>query len=436
MNYDEAVGYLYSLQHHGIKLGLDNPKTLLAALGNPHDSFRGIHVAGTNGKGSTSAALACVMEAHGQRSGLFTSPHILSFTERIRVNGREIAEDCVVRLTGMIAEAIREKTPELNPTFFEFVTAIGFLYFKEMGVQWAAVETGMGGRLDATNVIRPEVSAVTPVGLDHKEFLGNTLEEIAREKAGIIKPGVPVVLAPQTPEALRVLEETALGNSCALYIHGRDFYSVLKEISSEGIVFDYEGPGGLRLKNLFFPLTGRYQAVNASVAVTAAACAGFDDGEKIRQGLREVRLPGRLEVISAGPPRILLDGAHNPEAACALAAALREIFGNGQRLILIAGIMGDKDIGGILAELLPLASEAIFCAPSYGRAARPEELQARAEAMGFAGGKTARSVSEAVQTASGLASSEDIILVTGSFYTAGEAKEAIQGGGRLARLRE
>ncbi|HBR21084.1 MAG TPA: bifunctional folylpolyglutamate synthase/dihydrofolate synthase, partial [Nitrospiraceae bacterium] len=197
MGYAAAINYLYGLQKHGIKLGLDNTAKLLFLSGNPQNYFSSVHIAGTNGKGSTSAIIASILQTAGVRTGLFTSPHLVSFTERIRVNNEEIREDEVIELTEEIRSTIEGS--ELNPTFFEFVTVMGFLYFKRKNIDWAAVETGMGGRLDATNVLTPEVSVITNISYDHKDFLGNTISEIAEEKAGIIKKGVPVITSEQEP---------------------------------------------------------------------------------------------------------------------------------------------------------------------------------------------------------------------------------------------
>jgi len=438
MRYKEALDYLYGLQKFGIKLGLDNSRAILAALGDPQESFKSVHVAGTNGKGSTTAAISFIMRAHGFRTGLFTSPHLYNFTERIRMDGGEITEEKIIDLTCKVKELVQERTrfpADFSPTFFEIVTAMAFLYFREKSVQWAAVETGMGGRLDSTNVIMPEAVVITPIGIDHKEFLGNTLGEIASEKAGVIKEARPLILASQQEEALKILLRRAEEKSAPVYIYGKDFRSVLKEETPEGIVFDYKSPV-LTLKDIFFPLTGDFQSVNASLAIKTAQVLGFKDEEKIRQGLREVSLPGRLELVSSNP-EIRLDGGHNPEAARALARALSHIFLKGKRrLILIAGIMSDKDIDGILRELLPIASEAIFTAPSYGRAAPPALLKSRAEALGFKAGRISNSVGDALKTAKEIARPDDLILVAGSFYTAGEAKEALSGKGTLTGLRE
>ncbi|MDP2166886.1 MAG: folylpolyglutamate synthase/dihydrofolate synthase family protein [Thermodesulfovibrionales bacterium] len=434
MAYGNAISYLYGLQKHGIKLGLDNALKLSVLLGNPQDSFRKIHVAGTNGKGSTSAITASVLKASGKRAGLFTSPHLVSFTERIRVNGREIKEEEVVSLTDEIREKIRGgvKDPDFSPTFFEFVTAMGFVYFKRQEADWAVVETGMGGRLDATNIILPEVSVITPVALDHREFLGGSLKEIAAEKAGIIKQGVPIVSAAQEPDAIDVIERMADRMGAPLHLEGRDFRVELKGHGISGIYLDYSS-SSLNLSGIGLPLAGAHQAHNAGLAIKAAELVlGAEAGDKIKEGLSAVLWPGRLQRISASP-EIFIDGAHNPAAARALSETLKEEFViKGRRIVLVMGIMADKDAAGIMEPLLPLASHIIFAAPAYERAARPEELKRQAASMGYES-RTADSVKGAIDAAAALGGP---VVITGSFYTAGEAMEAMGVKGVLTGLRE
>ena len=446
-DFREALSYLYSLQKYGIKLGLENMRRLLAALGNPENAFRCIHVAGTNGKGSTSAAIAGILRAAGNRTGLFTSPHLMNFTERIIVDGKEISEQETVKLALSVRDVVgKSKALQgLKPTFFEFVTVMALMEFRQQGVQWAVLETGMGGRLDATNVVAPAVSVITPVGIDHARFLGRTLREIASEKAGIIKPGVPVVLGPQKPACLKVFEEKAAAGPSPLWLYGRDFGAAIEDSGAGGVTLDYRSSGrGLSYPGLFFPLAGDYQASNAAVAVRAAQIAGFEDAAVIRGGLKDLRLPGRLE-LAGRRPEIRLDGAHNPEAARALAGALKGLFlPEGRRLVLVLGIMADKDVNGIMKALLPLAWKTVFTAPAYGRAMGPGELLSRALALVPEGrGKTktpfsqAASVKKAVLEAGKLARAGDLIVITGSFYTAGEAKMALKReSSRLSRLRE
>ena len=450
--YQEALSFLYSLQKYGIKLGLENTRKLLAALGNPERSFRCIHVAGTNGKGSTSAAIAGILRASGKRTGLFTSPHLMNFTERIIVDGNEISEHETVNLVLSLKGAIgkSKKLSGVKPTFFEFVTVMALMEFRERGVGWAVLETGMGGRLDSTNVVMPEVSVITPVGMDHTQFLGRTIEEIASEKAGIIKPGVPVVLGPQKPACLEVFKEKAASGWSPFHLYGRDFEAAIKESGASGVRFDFSarlsahGPR-FSYEDLNFPLAGDYQAANAAVAIMSAQAAGVEDEAAIREGLKDLRLPGRLELVGRRP-EIRLDGAHNPEAARALAGVLKGFFLpkgpdlEGGRLVMVLGIMADKDVEGIMEPLLPLAWKTIFTAPAYGRAMAPGELLRRARAMfkeledSFS---QAAGVAEAVFEAKKLCRPDDLIVITGSFYTAGEAKMALRSEeGRFSRLRE
>jgi len=491
MSYSETVNYLYNLQKYGIKFGLDNISRLMSALDKPHTSFLSVHVAGTNGKGSTSAIIASILKTAGFKVGLFTSPHIISFTERIRVNGEEITESEVVSLTEEIRTRI-EDTPsltlpprgggqgwggevKLNPTFFEVVTAMALLYFKRKRVDIAVIEVGMGGRLDATNIITPEISIITNISYDHKEFLGDTLKEIAHEKAGIIKKGVPVVASYQESEAMKVIEQKAIEKNSELYIYGRDFSSVLKRNDSSGICFDYSSGDSFTINDLVLPLAGEHQMQNASVAIKAATIVlnnipylpphppltkggqegGYDSSPVthhfIRKGFEDVRWPGRLEIIKEDPP-MLIDGAHNPAAAVALSKALKKIFpGKNKKIILVLGIMGDKDARGIMEPLLPLASEIIFTSPAYSRSASPEKLAGIAASLGFFDVRIAPTMKDAVEMAIEIGLSDKrqglgnlphnpspapLILITGSFYTIGEAKEVLGQKGVLARLRE
>ncbi|HMK48898.1 MAG TPA: folylpolyglutamate synthase/dihydrofolate synthase family protein, partial [Thermodesulfovibrionales bacterium] len=369
MSYDETIAYLYSLQKYGIKFGLENIRKLSSALGNPHKSFQTIHVAGTNGKGSTSAIIASILQSSGMRVGLFTSPHLISFTERIRINSEQIPEEVVVRLASEIKD-IASRCEDLQPTFFKVVTAIALLWFQRQKVDTAVMEVGMGGRLDATNIIEPLVSVITDISIDHKDFLGSTLGEIAREKAGIIKNGVPVVSSDQGSEAAEVIIKAAKATDSPLYLYGRDFSASLKDVDESGTIFDYSD-GPLQLKDLFVPLPGEHQTKNSSIAIKAATIFLDSIGvhsqstlrDLIRNGLESTKWPGRAELIR-GNPCFLIDGAHNPAAANALAETIKKVFlKKYKKIIMVLGIMSDKDIQGIMKPLLPLASDIVLTAP-------------------------------------------------------------------------
>ena len=439
MGYTAAVNYLYGLQKHGIKLGLDNTIRLLSLLDNPQNYFQSIHVAGTNGKGSTSVIIASILQAAGFRTGLFTSPHLVSFTERIRVNNEEIREDEVIELTEEIRSTIEGS--ELNPTFFEFVTAMGLLYLKRKNIDWAVVETGMGGRLDATNVLLPEASVITSINYDHSEFLGNTISAIAEEKAGIIKDGVPVITSAQEPSVMDAIKKKTEEKNAGLFIYGRDFSAAIKTEDTSGSVFNYNG--GNNFEDLVISLPGRHQVLNAALALKTIEIVSKKSSHHasrithhaIRNGLGNIKWQGRLEFISKEPP-ILIDGAHNPSAATILADSLKEIFFRVyRRIILVVGIMSDKDIRGIMAPLLPLAAEIILTAPAYERAASPDVLSGHAISLGFSCRK-AYGVADALTMAREIYREGDLIVITGSFYTIGEAKEILGEKSVLGSLRE
>ncbi|AJF07201.1 bifunctional folylpolyglutamate synthase/dihydrofolate synthase [Geoalkalibacter subterraneus] len=359
MPYNGALDYLYGLQRFGIKLGLDNIHQLLARLHHPEQSYPIIHVAGTNGKGSVCAALARILTETGARTGLYTSPHLHSFTERITVDGRPVAEQDVVDLV----EQLRRLSRGVPATFFEFTTALALRYFQLRQVDWAVLEVGMGGRLDATNAVTPALSIITPVSVDHAEHLGQTLESIAREKAGIIKPGVPVVVGHQEPDALAAIENVAAQLHAPLYVAGRDF-----KVAARDDGFDYEGLK-MTLKGLCPRLAGRHQHDNLSLALAALEVlqprvAGFDK-EVVRKAVEEVQWPGRLEFVPGNPP-VLLDGAHNPAGARALASFLAERrYGP---LPWVIGLSGTRSPEDVLTPWLPYIAEAYIAEPSIEKA--------------------------------------------------------------------
>jgi len=455
--YEDSIAYLYGLQKYGIKLGLENTIRLLSLLNNPQNSFKSIHIAGTNGKGSTAAMIASILRTAGFRVGLFTSPHLVSFTERIRVDNVEIREAEVVELTreirniiqGSQESEVRSEEASLPPhppltkggqrggeqsfllTFFEFVTALGFLYFKRKGVEWAVVETGMGGRLDATNILTPAVSVITNISYDHREFLGQTLREISGEKAGIIKEGVPVISSAQEAEVIEVMTKKAAEMGSSLHVYGKDFRSRPHTIDMHGITFSYEGKE--RMNDLRISLTGTHQVENASVAIRATEL-GMEKGAvpsyAVKEGLAHAQWPGRLELIEneGRTYDYVIDGAHNPSASKALADSLEKYFiPFYDKVVLIMGVMADKDMEAMMKPLLPLASEVIFTAPEYERAASPVRLAEYAKAQGFSA-RVKDSVKASIELArelTGKGPQKTLIVITGSFYTIGEAKIAL-----------
>ena len=415
--YDQTLEFLYSLQKFGIKFGLSSTENLLEALGRPQDDLPVLHLAGTNGKGSTGAMVLSVLRRTGRRIGFFTSPHLVSFQERFAVadergveiiSRREVVELC--------AEVRAACSPQEPPTFFEFVTAMAFVLFARQKVDLAIMETGMGGRLDATNVARPLVGVITNISLEHQNYLGRTLSEISGEKAGIIKPGMPVVTGEARPRIRDLFEETTRKQGGKLYALGRDF---LVRRRPEG-GFDYRGLTA-EYKKLELSLMGRHQVKNAGLALAALELlAGHGltaDEALIREGLQNTHWPGRTQMFP-GPPRLMLDGAHNPAAARTLAQVLTDM--KYDRLHLILGIMADKDIRSVAAPLAPLADRLYLTRPSYFRAASP---QAIVEAAGnlVRGAQLIEGVPQAIEAARAAAGPDDLVVVSGSLFTVGEA---------------
>lgn len=432
MTYSEAIAYLYSLtdyektrlaRYAPDTLDLKRVERLLAALGEPHRNFPSVHIAGTKGKGSTTAMIESCLRAAGYRTGLYTSPHLHTFRERIQVNGVPIRREEVVRLVTEIQPFVAQIP---GVTTFEAVTAMGFLYFARSGVEIAAVEVGLGGRLDATNVLMPEVCAITSISLDHMDLLGNTLAQIAAEKAGIIKPGVPVVTAPQHPEALAVIEATSQARSAPLTQVGRDWRYQAGPATIEGQYFkvwrvfpgasDFDG-------EYWLPLLGRHQLENATTAVAALDKLrerGFSlTAEAIVEGLRQVFWPARMEVLSRDP-LVVVDAAHNPYSAQVLRQALEEWFPS-KRWVLIFGCFVDKDAAGMLEVLLPISEYVIVTRSDHPRAAAPVKLADLVAAAGR-GAIISVNMKKALRRALAMRKPEQGILVTGSVNLAGAAR--------------
>ncbi len=432
-SYQKTVKYLYDLQKHGIKLSLSNSQKLMDVLGDPHRKFVSVHVAGTNGKGSTAAFLASILNAAGYRVGLYTSPHLIDFTERIRVNNVPISEDAVIRLTqhvrglGNLGES-GENTYGLNPTFFEVTTALAFAYFAEQKIDIGVIEVGMGGRLDATNVITPLVSLITNIDLEHQEFLGTTLGRIAQEKAGIIKTGIPVVTGTVQTEAIDVIESTAAAKQAPLHRLWVDFKPKNTKPGPPQ-VFDYQG-GETSYRGLRIGMLGAYQVENACLAVRTIErlqnAGMLIDEAAVRRGLEQTRWEGRMERVGTYPA-VYLDGAHNPASAKKLGETVRQIKGSFQRIILVIGVLGDKDYRSMVTEIVPLADHVVVTRPQYARALDPRQLEQEIKKLHDSVERT-DSIQCAIKKAMHSASPGDLVLITGSLYVVGEARALFPAG--------
>lgn len=421
MDYQQALDWLQNLEVMGIKLGLSNIKELLSRLDNPQLQFKSVHVAGTNGKGSVSAMIASILRAQGYRTALYTSPHMVDFRERIRMDGTPISRKQLCRLvhevSGQVEDMCRAE-PEACPTFFEVTTAIAFLHFAELGAEVAVVEVGMGGRLDATNVIVPECSVITRIGLEHTRYLGDTLGKITAEKAGIIKPGVPVITGEQNREVLEVIRSRAseLGSPLRIVSESVDFK--LLESSLEGTRLKLLKKG----MEVTLPLIGAYQASNACISSEAVECLKsrgiIVSDEAVCKGLEAVTWPGRMELVRRRPD-VIFDATHTPQGANAVAEDLSRLA-RGRR-ILVMGVLDDKDLDGVVAPFARISDVGIAVAP-LTRRAFPSRKVAEAMSRYLENVEEAESVVAGLRRALSLAGPGDTIILTGSIYTLGEAK--------------
>ena len=421
-SYQSTLNSMYSLRRFGIKMGLATIRKILAGLGNPQNSYNCIHVAGTNGKGSVASSLASILHQAGYKTGLYTSPHLVRFNERIQVNNRPITNKNVMASYHIIKKAHHGGR---EPTFFEFATVMAFHEFASQNVDWAVIETGMGGRLDATNIIRPKVSIITNISLEHRDYLGDTLEQISGEKAGIIKYRTPVITGIRQPKALAVVKKKAAEKSAPLYCFGRDF----KVRRNAGGTFAYHGIEAT-MRQLQTGLSGRHQVDNA--ALVLATCEMLNKkGAKIsmnqtKAGLLKNRWPGRLEVV-ATKPRIILDGAHNFIAARNLGRFLSRNYED-RKITMIIGILDDKPYNAMLKCLLPTAHRVILTQAKINRAMEPQRLEPIAKKI-IPNVKILTGVKQALDHAIKTTPKKDIICVAGSLYVVGEAKEALEGSG-------
>jgi dihydrofolate synthase / folylpolyglutamate synthase len=449
MSYEIAIARMYALGHELTKLpsqkfDLSHMRVLLAGLDNPERRFPAVLIAGTNGKGSTAATLASILQASGVQTGMYTSPHLLRINERIRMNGLDIPDDDFALIHDVVDRTAERLVSEgelpWHPSFFEMMTAIAFEYFAKRRVDIAVLEVGMGGRLDATNVVEPRVSVITDISLDHQQFLGNTVAEIAREKAGIIRTGGVVVTLPQQPQANDVIGNTILD----LGARGVSAVPYVPPVSplSERWLTKADGPDNKKLVSRYAlevmgeqitvetPLIGRHQLRNVALAIATAqelSKQGFPVTPKtIERGVRETNWPGRFQIIPAteGSPEFVLDVAHNPDGSWALRSTLSAAYPD-RPFILVFGMMQDKAVREITEILFPLAERIIATRADHPRAATPEQVRQAASRIST-DVESAIDVADAIKRSSALAGPKGLVVITGSIYLVGEAMRALK----------
>ncbi len=440
LSYQQALDFIFDyvdyekqarFTYDAATLDLSRMVRLLALLGEPHRRFRSVHIAGTKGKGSTAAMSEAILRAAGFRTGLYTSPHLHTFRERIRVDGQLLSREEVVTLVEQCRPAIEAVE---GITTFEIITALGFLYFAQQEVQWAVLETGLGGRLDATNIVLPEITAITTLSLDHTYLLGDTLALIAGEKAGIIKQGVPLVCAPQATEAMQVIEAVCCERKAELILVGRDWSweRVTADVTGQTIHVSRQTGGQhppVAHNKLRIPFLGQHQLLNATMAVALMATLrqrGIEIPDSaVREGLAQTRWPGRLETLQQHP-LVVVDSAHNPDSVAKLAAALGEWFPH-ERMALVFGASADKDTQTMLETLLPLSDYVITTQARHPRATDPHQLAQAAASLLKAGQllTVSSSVAGAVEQSLAWAGPSDLVCATGSIFVVGEVREAL-----------
>ncbi len=433
MDYRESLRYLLSFTdfeklpgsaYSAANFDLRRMAELLSPLGNPHLKPRTVHIAGTKGKGSTAAMIAFALSSAGYRTGLYTSPHLHTFRERMAVDGEMITEGVFADLVGKakpVVEGVNRRHQYGELTTFEILTAVAFSFFDHCGVDYQVLETGLGGRLDATNVVSPEVCVMTSISRDHAEVLGDTLAQIAVEKAGIIKRGARVISAPQHPEAAAAIEDACRRNETPLVVVGHDVKWRKMAADSSGQSFEVEGTKGSY--RLAIPMLGAHQLENAATAVAALETLGVAS-RHIAEGLARVSWPGRLEVLRR-EPTLMVDGAHNADSARRLKEAIAQYFDR-ERLILVIGASSDKDVAGMVAELAPIAGAVIATRSRHPRSMALNPLLDELKRQGVEG-TTSESVADAVERALSIAGAKDLVCVSGSLFVAAEAREHVLG---------
>lgn len=429
MNYKEALEYIHGTYKFGSKLGLENTLYLLNLLGNPHKDLRVIHVAGTNGKGSTSSYISTILKEAGYKVGLYTSPYLEEFTERIRINGDNISKDRLAEVTAIVKEKIGEmvRAGKNHPTEFEVVTCIAFYYYAEENVDFLVLEVGLGGRLDSTNVVEdPLLSVITPIEYDHTEYLGETIEEIAYEKAGIIKEGGLVLSYPQKPEVAGILENLSRERDSRLFT--MDFSSLVIDKSNiEEQVFSVKILGRT-YENVGIQLTGIHQLYNACMALGVIEILRDHRGitigdEAVYKGLYNTKWPGRFEVLHR-QPLIIIDGAHNLHGARSLRKNIEGLLKD-YRINFVVGMLEDKDVGAVLEDLIPLMNKVIVTQPNNPRAMAAEDLYKMLK--GFAKESYSyKTIGEAIQAALDMTGRDEALIFAGSLYMIGEVRSILK----------
>ena len=425
MNYDEAMRYIEETGKFGMKLGLQRIQKLCDCMCNPEKELKVIHVAGTNGKGSTTTFISSILMAQGYRVGIYTSPYLERFTERIKINHEEISKEDVARYVTDLIPVIDNVSDEIvgNPTQFEIITAMAFKYFKDKGTDYVVLEVGLGGRMDSTNIVDPLLSVITTISYDHMKILGDTLGQIAFEKAGIIKKNRPLVMYPQAQEAEQaILRRAAEENSKVYRVDGLKYNITSSSLNG----MDFDITGAYKYENMHISLVGEFQVRNAMTAVLAAeALRDLDciiDDKAIYEGLRNARWPGRFEVLNH-EPCVVIDGGHNVEGIRSTSATIRKYFPNG-RILIVCGILEDKQYDDMVQELVKITKEFISVTPSNPRALPAEELKNAIEQYG-GNAKAAESIKEGAELALGSSKEYDCILFCGSLYMIGEARTVL-----------
>ncbi len=424
--YRECLDKIYKLGRFGIKLELDTILNILKFLNSPQKNYHIVHVAGTNGKGSTATYIASILQKAGFKTGLYTSPHLVDFNERITVNGEMITNAQVVSAYNAVHSVDIGKR---KATFFEIATAMGYYHFSQENVDWAVIETGMGGRFDATNVAKPQVSVITNLSIEHTEYLGNTIKALAYEKGGIIKQGIPVITGVSQPSGISVLKQIAKDNDAGLYQYKKDFS--IRKTPGEN-TYSYSGLGKT-FKKLIKPLPGDHQKENLSLALATCELIfkKFKSDDKryalnvelVKEGLSIAKWPGRLEQV-IDEPQVIIDGAHNLQAAKVLGKYLSSRLKD-KKLTLVLGILDDKPYDKMLQSLVPCADNIVITKAKIDRSLEPEALKKAVQNISKAPVNIIEDVKDAVIHVLENSNKEDAVCIAGSLYVAGEAREAL-----------